>query len=363
MSNQKKANESLYNIPLFRKVKEHSNNEKNMNNINKNEDSHCLEDFQKELNNLHLDAQNQYETICKNKSLHKTQENLVEDFMDPDWFAREAENRKKHNLQKQPEEDASMMVSPPPTQTKESFPMDNFSKQQTIEKFFPMGTMTVSTNKKIVKQSHNILNDLPKLDKQNINTNKNISRLSFEFNDNNKHQELVFDNQKKSTRKRKASPTLYEEYEWNQKQKNKNKQLKSNFINTQTSKKCIPQNKEEYRSFLKWNFTIFITAFINVLLILLICFSYLQIQTFHNLQIPSDIYRTFFIMSLLFAYQIASLHCGYTITKHRLIKMKKTIKVLLYPILLVILLIIGFICEIPYCIFSCFQLENNIPEN
>ncbi len=350
MSNQKKTNEGTHSIPLFRKVDDHSNNEKNIcTNIHKN--SHCLEDFQKELNNLHIDAQNQYEKICQNRGSHETQENFPEDFMDPKWFARQTENRRKLNFQKQPEETIITLSS-----TSHQNKRNNFPKQP-IEKFFPMGTMSVSTNKRTLEPN------------KQINKDEHASSLSFEFHDTKKKQqdETFVKNNNKNTRKREPSLTLYEEYERNQKKKNLSKQLKNKFTNAQASNKIIRRKKSEYRLFLKWNLAIFITALINIFIILLICFFYLRTRIYPDLQISPNattgIYQNFIIMSILFAYQIASLHCGYAIIRNFLIKMKKTTIVLLYPFLLIVIFIVGFICEIPYFIYSCFQLENDIPEN
>lgn len=74
-----------------------------------------------------------------------------------------------------------------------------------------------------------------------------------------------------------------------------------------------------------------------------------------NSEIVTDIIIKSLIISLIAAYLTASIHTGYTILKKSLQNWKTPVKVLLSPLLFVISLLIGVICEIPYFIFASIK--------
>lgn len=74
-----------------------------------------------------------------------------------------------------------------------------------------------------------------------------------------------------------------------------------------------------------------------------------------NSEIVTDIIIKSLIIALLAAYLTVSVHTGYTILKKSLQNWKAPVKVLLSPILLVISLFIGIICEIPYFLFASMK--------
>lgn len=91
MSNSKKVSKDFHSTPAFRKVKSHTPNKE----YSDHKSYHNLNDFQQEIYSLHLDAQECYTQICKNLD---PEEKLPENFMDPNWFQREAKIVKKENL-------------------------------------------------------------------------------------------------------------------------------------------------------------------------------------------------------------------------------------------------------------------------
>lgn len=159
---------------------------------------------------------------------------------------------------------------------------------------------------------------------------------------------------------RKAALTLSEEYEMSRKQKKKKEKqpkIKSEKKAVKEVVEKIPGAGKSYKSFTKWNLLIFLIAMLNIVLITLSTASLVYSNYFNNFALQSDIVQSIItyclIISALFAYNAAGLHCGYFMFKDKLDSMKTVFKVLLFPILLIVLDIVGFICEIPYLIY-CF---------
>ncbi|MDE6476566.1 MAG: hypothetical protein K2L08_06930, partial [Erysipelotrichaceae bacterium] len=289
MNSSKKSSKDLHSIPAFRKVKSHTPTKEYSN----HEPYHDLDAFQQEIHSLHLDAQEHYTQICKSSNL---EEKLPENFMDPDWFQREAKNRKKRKAR---------------TSLNQNNDASSLHKHSAI----------TSTSSTTTATTHSKKTEAPR------------PTLSFKFpNTNERHL-------KTSTN----TPQT-------------NKIRKHNSI--PTSK--IHTHESNYSSFLKWNALIFVIVFLQMLLFLSFYALYLQKLPFLHSLIPlegSNMILRLFITSFLFAYQIASLHCGYTLMKHSLIKAKKGRIIICFPILFILTSILGLLCEIPYFIFSCFQLS------
>lgn len=287
MRNSKKVSKDLHSTPAFRKVKSPTPNKE----YNDHESYHDLNDFQQEIHSLHLDAQECYTKICKNID---PEEKLPENFMDPDWFQREAQNRKKRKAQTSSTQNSDIL---------------SLHKSST-------SSMTSDI-------------DSTKISKPSSST------LSFEF-PNTKQSHLKTSNHTDQIKKvRKHNSISFSKYN-------------SHDLNL------------TYCTFIKWNALIFITVFLQMLFFLTFYLFYLQKQLFPQSPISFEapnIMTHILFTSVLFAYQIASLHCGYVLIKNLLTKTKKVTIILCSPILFIIASILGLLCEIPYFIFSCFKLK------
>lgn len=122
-------------------------------------------------------------------------------------------------------------------------------------------------------------------------------------------------------------------------------------------------NAQPYHTYLRTNITIFFVTLVDAILVSLATASVVYTSFFNRFSsISSDIVPDIMIMAviitLITAYLTASLHTGYTILSKSIRNWNKTVKIILSPILLVLCLIIGVICEIPYLIYANIKKRN-----
>lgn len=122
-------------------------------------------------------------------------------------------------------------------------------------------------------------------------------------------------------------------------------------------------NSQPYMTYLRQNITIFFVTLIDAILVSLATASTVYTSFFNRFSsISSDIVPDIIMMAAMItlaaAYITASLHTGYTILKKSLRNWNKTAKIILSPILLILSLVIGVICEIPYLIYANIKKRN-----
>lgn len=159
--------------------------------------------------------------------------------------------------------------------------------------------------------------------------------------------------------KRSAPMTLSEEYE--SKQKKAKPKLAKKKVKKVKETNTVDANA--FKIFVKQNLLIFVIALINMAVVTLLTASLLYTRFIKDyIVMPSlttDMIKMCLLLTPLLAYQVAGLHCGYTMMKEKIKDMKVAFKVLLFPIFFIVFEVIGFVCEIPYLIYSIVKMQDN----
>lgn len=160
---------------------------------------------------------------------------------------------------------------------------------------------------------------------------------------------------------KKAPMTLSEEYESNRKSKKpKTKAVKKE--KKQVAEK-IAVDANTHKKFVKSNLLIFVIALVNMAAVSLITASVLYTQFLKNYIVQAnmveDIIKLCLLLTPLFAYQLAGLHCGYSMLKDKFKNLKPGIRIILSPILFIVYELTGFVCEIPYLIYSMIKMNED----
>lgn len=120
----------------------------------------------------------------------------------------------------------------------------------------------------------------------------------------------------------------------------------------------LPKTSKEtsYKLYVKSNLMLLLFVMVEALIITIAGSSVIYNTFFHKYPISSDIVKDIIIVdaivALLLTYLTAGVHTGYTIMKKSIRKWPIAAKIILSPILLVLFLIIGAICEVPYLIYA-----------
>lgn len=118
-------------------------------------------------------------------------------------------------------------------------------------------------------------------------------------------------------------------------------------------------NQTTYKFFVKSNVLIFFFILLAAVAISIASSSVIYNSFFNKYPISSDMIPNIIlvdgIVALLVAYLIAGIYTGYTIMKKSIKKWNMIAKVLLSPILLILFLLIGAICEVPYLIYASIK--------
>lgn len=122
-------------------------------------------------------------------------------------------------------------------------------------------------------------------------------------------------------------------------------------------------DSQPYMNYLRQNITIFFVTLLDATLVSITTASTVYTSFFNrfssiNSDIVPEIIMMAAIITLIAAYATASLHTGYTILKKSTRNWNRTAKIILFPVLFVLALIIGIICEIPYLIFANIKKRN-----
>lgn len=158
--------------------------------------------------------------------------------------------------------------------------------------------------------------------------------------------------------KRSSPMTLSEEYE--------SKQRKAR---TKPAKKKVSKKKEVsavetgfYKTFVKQNLMILLIALINMAAVTLLTASILYTQYMKDYlvmpNLTSDMIKTCLLLTPLFAYQVAGLHCGYTMMKAKIKDLKTVFKVILFPVFFIVFELLGLVCEVPYLIYCAVKMQD-----
>ncbi len=120
---------------------------------------------------------------------------------------------------------------------------------------------------------------------------------------------------------------------------------------------------KQYKSYVKQNLTIFFITLLDAAIVSFATSSIVYTAFFNKFSnVSSDIVPTILIyaglITLFVAYITASLHTGYTILKKPIRNWNTTVKIIFFPLIFVIALIIGIICEIPYLIFASIKAKS-----
>lgn len=111
-----------------------------------------------------------------------------------------------------------------------------------------------------------------------------------------------------------------------------------------------------YKQFVKSNLLIFLFLLLDAVIISIASSSAIYNAFISKYPLSSDIIMDIIgvdaIVAVLMAYLTAGIHTGYTILKNSLKKWNIIAKVLLSPLLLIVFVLIGAICEIPYLIYA-----------
>lgn len=117
---------------------------------------------------------------------------------------------------------------------------------------------------------------------------------------------------------------------------------------------------QPYATYVKHNIIIFFISLLDACFVAMTTSSVVYMEFFYKFSsiksdIISDIVFMALIITIIIAYLTAGIHTGYTILKKSIRAWNPIAKVLLSPLLLIISLLIGAICEIPYLIFATIK--------
>lgn len=126
------------------------------------------------------------------------------------------------------------------------------------------------------------------------------------------------------------------------------------------SQKSVHIEHKPYSTYVHQNIIVFFISLLDAALVSVATASIVYTNFFKrytsvNSDIVFDIIIKSLIVTAIAAYITAAVHTGYTILKKSLKNWKAPVKVILSPLLLVISLLIGVICEIPYFIFAVIK--------
>lgn len=117
-----------------------------------------------------------------------------------------------------------------------------------------------------------------------------------------------------------------------------------------------------HKKFVKANLLILLIGIINMAAVSLITASLLYTQFLKGYivqpSMSNDMIKLCLLLTPIFAYQLAGLHCGYTMMKDKFKSLKPAFRILLSPILFIIYEIVGFVCEIPYLIYALVKMND-----
>lgn len=131
--------------------------------------------------------------------------------------------------------------------------------------------------------------------------------------------------------------------------------------NTKTTKrKTVNTLQKPYTTYVHQNIIVFFISLLDAALVSVTTASIVYTNFFKrytsvNSDIVFDIVLKSLVVTAIAAYITAAVHTGYTILKKSLQNWKPSVKVILSPLLLVISLLIGVICEIPYFIVATIK--------
>lgn len=149
--------------------------------------------------------------------------------------------------------------------------------------------------------------------------------------------------------KKKQDPFDFQEEE-TQTQETKRKQKQAAANTTQR-----PYAAYAHQNIIVFFISLLDAALVSVTTSSVVYTNFFKRYTSVNSEIVTDIIIKSLIISLIAAYLTASVHTGYTILKKSVQNWKTPVKVLLSPLLFVLSLLIGIICEIPYFIFASIK--------
>lgn len=123
---------------------------------------------------------------------------------------------------------------------------------------------------------------------------------------------------------------------------------------------AIDTTEKPYTTYVHQNVVVFFISLLDAALVSITTASIVYTNFFKrytsvNSEIVIDIIIKSLIVTVIAAYITAAVHTGYTILKKSLQNWKTPVKVILSPLLLVISLLIGVICEIPYLIVASIK--------
>ena len=123
---------------------------------------------------------------------------------------------------------------------------------------------------------------------------------------------------------------------------------------------AIDTTEKPYTTYVHQNVIVFFISLLDAALVSITTASIVYTNFFKrytsvNSEIVIDIIIKSLIVTVIAAYITAAVHTGYTILKKSLQNWKTPVKVILSPLLLVISLLIGVICEIPYLIVASIK--------
>lgn len=115
-----------------------------------------------------------------------------------------------------------------------------------------------------------------------------------------------------------------------------------------------------YRTYVKHNILIFFLTLLDAAVVAIASSSFVYTAFFNKYssitsQIVPDIIVLASILALVITYLTAGIHTGYTIMKKSTRNWKGAVKVITFPIMVIVYLLIGAICEIPYFIFAVIK--------
>lgn len=164
--------------------------------------------------------------------------------------------------------------------------------------------------------------------------------------------------QKRAARKQsKKDPFAFSEDHQASRKAEVRKGKRSEAKKASANESVLMEEQQPYRTYVRHNIIIFFITLLDAALVSVATASVVYTNFFKRYSsINSDIVTDIILMSLLVtliaAYLTAAIHTGFTILKKSIRNWKTPLKVILSPILLVISLLIGVICEIPYLIYA-----------
>ena len=115
-----------------------------------------------------------------------------------------------------------------------------------------------------------------------------------------------------------------------------------------------------YSTYVKHNLIIFFLSLVDLAIVSVATSSIVYTYHFERFSsVNSEMVKEIVIQALLVVAIVALLtacvHTGYTILKKSLRNWKGSLKIILSPLLLILYLVVGVICHIPYFIFACIK--------